>query len=640
MSYFGKKNSSSNEHDDFQSLKDNISSFDPVWWCEKHLNIDGKPFTLSGSGFKPFSDIYRYIGVRALQRNSKPIILVKGRQVGGTVMLGALECYFGASGLFGKHNKPPIRVLHCFPDQNKSLAYSKTKLTSLISSSKDDNKNIKKGDGEKLSFIQRKIDKSAPTNDSANFKRFENDNQIFIEYIGLDGDRLRSRTVDVLFYDEVQDMRQNAILAVNKCASQAQYGPLLKGVQCFIGTPKQKGSNYWHMWQSSSQQYFHLGCEDCGRYFALYTPGTDDWEEVWISGFIVKCRHCGHEQDKRKAADRGKWISLGGDDHNNHAMVGYHVNQLLYPTFTKEAILAEKNNPITTEKMFRNEVLGEFFAGDASPLTPDIIYEYAADHDRAISLSGAEFADKNVFLGCDWGRKLDLSQYGDNENVNKKVGQSYSCAVALVPDGVNLNIVYATRFKKNNLEYRVSLVQEIYRQFRITLGVGDIGDGHEVVEALQSEYYDRFLASMAAGHLTNAKAVYRNEYSPHTIVFERNYYIEELINLIKKGRIRFPYKKEGWERIAWLVEHCCSMEIKPTKKQTGEIVINYVKGSTPNDGFMALLNAYLAYKFHLTQGFTIKDPKRLEDRMGKKKEGIPAVLAHVPRNARMMGGKH
>lgn len=622
------KQNISQADDGFQTLRDNISSLDPVYWCEKHLNIDGKPFTLSGHGFKPFSDIYRYIGIKGLERSAKPIILVKGRQVGGTVMLGALECYFGASGLFGRHNKPPIRVLHCFPDQNKSLTYSKTKLTSLISSSSDDN-NKKQNNEEKLTFIQRKIDKSAATNDSANFKRFENDNQIFIEYIGLDGDRLRSRTVDVLFYDEVQDMRQNAILAVNKCASQAQYGQLLGGVKAYIGTPKQKGSNYWKMWESSSQQYFHLGCEACGKHFPLYTPGTDDWEEIWISGFMVKCRHCGHEQDKRQAADRGKWVASNKTD--TVPMFGYHVNQLLYPTFTKEAILAEKNNPLTTEKMFRNEVLGEFFAGDASPLTIDNIDDFAADRDRSMSLNGSEFGDKNVFLGCDWGRKYDMSQFGDSEKnqIDSKAGKSYSCAVALVPNGVNLDIVYATRFKKNTLEYRTSLVQEIYRQFMITLAVGDIGDGHEVTEALQSEFQDRFLASMAAGNLTNGKAIYKGDYSPHTIVFDRNYYIEELIDLIKKGRIRFPYK--SYDRISWLVEHCTSMEIKPVKKGTGEIVANYIKGSTPNDGFMALLNAYLAYKFHLTKGFTIKDPKKLIGMEGKKKEDVPAVLAYAPR---------
>jgi hypothetical protein len=76
---------------------------------------------------------------------------------------------------------------------------------------------------------------------------------------------------------------------------------------------------------------------------------------------------------------------------------------------------------------------------------------------------------------------------------------------------------------------------------------------------------------------------------------------------MKKGQIRFPYG--DYEKIAWLIDHCCSMEIKPSISKFGaDPAIHYVKGSTPNDGFMALLNAYLAYKFIVTRGFTSHNP--------------------------------
>ena len=38
----------------------------------------------------------------------------------------------------------------------------------------------------------------------------------------------------------------------------------------------------------------------------------------------------------------------------------------------------------------------------------------------------------------------------------------------------------------------------------------------------------------------------------------------------------------------------------------GDYEAHYVKGSTPNDGFMALLNAYLAYRFYVSNGFKIQ----------------------------------
>ena len=50
------------------------------------------------------------------------------------------------------------------------------------------------------------------------------------------------------------------------------------------------------------------------------------------------------------------------------------------------------------------------------------------------------------------------------------------------------------------------------------------------------------------------------------------------------------------------------MEIKPAISRGGDPSLHYVKGGTPNDGFMALLNAYIAYKFLITKGFSSNNP--------------------------------
>ena len=80
----------------FNQFRDSIMRVDPVYFCSKYLNVDGKPLQLEGTGYKPFADIYRYIALKAIDADSKPIVLVKGRQVGATTMAAALECYFGA----------------------------------------------------------------------------------------------------------------------------------------------------------------------------------------------------------------------------------------------------------------------------------------------------------------------------------------------------------------------------------------------------------------------------------------------------------------------------------------------------------------------------------------------------------------
>ncbi|HVY53571.1 MAG TPA: hypothetical protein VHA13_03535, partial [Gammaproteobacteria bacterium] len=110
------------DEDLFIRLKKQLLMLDPVNFVEQYLTLDGKPFRLHDNGYKPFADIYRYIGIKALEPNAKPVILVKGRQVGGTTMAGALEMYFMGSGIFGMGDKPPIRVIHAFPQLELAAA--------------------------------------------------------------------------------------------------------------------------------------------------------------------------------------------------------------------------------------------------------------------------------------------------------------------------------------------------------------------------------------------------------------------------------------------------------------------------------------------------------------------------------------
>lgn len=248
-----------------------------------------------GTGYKPFADVYRYIGIKALEPDAKPLIIVKGRQVGATTMASALEMYFMGCGLFGNGINPAIRIMHTFPLMELAAAYSKTKLNDMIVSSKpveiDVNNKNKKGEKPK-SHMQSLLDKSTPTNDSLGFKQFVGGNHIWIESTGLDADRIMGRTSDVMFIDEIQRTSGLAIGNALKILTTAKYGRPSKGVQVLFGTPRRKGSDFYKMWQRSSQQYYYLGCEECKGHFPLYTPGSDDWKKIWIHTKIVKCTLC------------------------------------------------------------------------------------------------------------------------------------------------------------------------------------------------------------------------------------------------------------------------------------------------------------------------------------------------------------
>src|ERR1019366_9395453 len=233
----------------------------------------------------------------------------------------------------------------------------------------------------------------------------------------------------------------------------------------------------------------------------------------WLYGFIVRCSNCGFEQDKREAVERGKWVATSPNADAKY--IGFHINQLYVPTYTKEKILAEKpeNNPLSTEKGYQNEVLGEFYHGEATIITQDQVRELCGDPERKFRASISPGDDLCVFLGIDIGAKNDLTQLVDDDRIAKSTGQSFSTAVVIAMTGPQrISVEFATKFKR-----------EIF---------------------------------------------------PKVILFERDFWIAELYEKMKTGNIRLPFG--SYEQISAVVQHLCSMEIKPSISRTGDISAHYI----------------------------------------------------------------
>lgn len=602
----------SSSEDIFNRLKSSLLNTDPVTFCENNLTIDGKPFKLRGNGWKPFIDIYRYVGIKALEPNSLPIVLVKGRQVGASIMAGNLEMYWAGSGLFGTAGRSPVRILHCFPQLDMAAIFTKTKLNPIITGSVQ----VKDKNGKTRGIMETKITNA----DSLYFKEFENGNTVCVDSIGIDGDRVRGRTSDIIVFDEFQDMFKRAVLSTKELLTQSQYGRLGAGVELYLGTPKNKDSFYYNVWNASTQHYFHLGCEQCNQYFPLYTPGSDEWESIWIKDFIVECTFCGCQQDKREAAERGKWISQ--KDESKCQYIGFHINQLYVPRFSKQVIMSKKPgiNPMVDEATWKNEILGEFYSGEGTTITAEEIKQKCGDEKRFYRkfISPEECTrDRNVYMGADWGKKTDTSG---------KSGQSYSTIVILKVEGPQLfSIAFATKLAKNDREYKIQLMDELMTRYNVKNAVGDIGFAYEFMKDMSQKYGDRFLASEATGNKILGRIKFYENEDPSTIRFDKNKLIEEMFSLLRKGAIRFPFG--DWEKLAWLVAHCSSMVEDTKMDKHGNISTTFGKGPTPNDGLMALINAYLAYRYDTTKGF--KDNSIKDENFNSKK--CSAVGVYLPK---------
>tara|TARA_B100000131_G_C18111333_1_gene609708 strand:+ start:421 stop:2196 length:1776 start_codon:yes stop_codon:yes gene_type:complete len=576
----------------FSKIKNNFLDFDPANFVQNNLTLDGDEFSVMNNGWKFMSEVYRHIALQSTQRNGKPVVIKKGRQVGATMMAAALDLYFTNSGLF---SNPPIRVLHAFPALALVKRFSQDKLESLIRTAKDD-------------FINKNRLDTTNAVDNMTMKQYET-GTLWIDSVGTDGDRVRGMTVDVAFFDEVQDMYGQAIGNVTKILTAAKYGRVGNGVQVYFGTPKERGSYFENMWEASDQRFYHLGCNNCNSDYPFYLSGDDGWKDIWIRGYTVKCPKCGSEQSKVDAIEAGKWVSYGNPDSK---FVGFHINQLYIPYFTRDNIdgLMPENNPASSERIWNNEVIGEFYSGAGTTISKSDIYDRCRDPDRyfAKRISPNE---KTTYLGVDWGGKVD------DDNVNR--GQSYSCVVVLSAgsDGT-LSIEHAHKLRKHDFNYKIETMSEMYRRFGIRRSVSDWFFGQDVVHDLQRLYGDRFIGAQGSGSLIKPIKYREDELM---LTYNKNLVVEELFDLLWKGKVRFPWK--SYEHLEWLIDHCTSMEVK-VRLSAGQQVKHYEKGSGPNDGLMALMYAYMAYKFDITKGFSIKPG------ITKSQRYVLPALAYAP----------
>lgn len=597
----------------FDSLKRELMRIDPVCFAESYLRLDGKPFKITGNGWKWMADIYRHVVTNSMGPNGKPVVMVKGRQVAATTAASVLELYMMSSGMYGVNGVSPVRVMHAFPQLELMHAFSKDKLEKMINDSLAiPDFNDTRHPGKLKPYVESQKDSKRESTDSLYYKQFKHGNTLWCESIGSEGTRVLGRSFDVLFGDEVQDMTELAISKSTKCLTRAQFGPQPGGVQIYFGTPRQKGTFFHRMWEESDQRRYYLGCKKCRNFFLLYTPESDKWEkEIWLYDNVVRCPTCGEEQDKIEAIERGKWIPTPGKE--DAPFVGFHFNQLFIPEFTKDKILNEKPefNPLNSEIIWNNEVLGEFHSGQGMPITFEEIYNNCRDGDRQM-VSSIVPGEKVSYLGVDWGGKPDIDK--------GKRGMSYSCGVILTVDHQERFIIdYAEKLKNNSLEGKLDFVEKMFRLYSIRSGMGDIGFAEDLSGELKKIYGEKYKTIRNSSMVSGGAKYNRDELE---LVIDKDKAIEEVFNLLRRGQIRFPWA--SYEKIIWLVKQCCSMENKIVERR-GEPYTTFVKGKLQNDGLMALIYAYFAYKFDKTKGF------KLSPHMAERSSLPKPVLAYFPK---------
>ncbi len=179
-------------------------------------------------------------------------------------------------------------------------------------------------------------------------RSFINESAMFFSFCLLDVDRIRGLSVDIIKFDEIQDMDYDFIPVIMECKSHS-----VLGLTAFSGTPKTLDNTIEALWQLSSQGEWVIPCHACGRWNMACVAA--DLNKM-IGKETVVCAKC----QKPINPSEGHWYHTAAKDHGDFP--GYHVPQpimpLHYASPQKWRELLVKQQTYSPQK-FLNEVLGE-----------------------------------------------------------------------------------------------------------------------------------------------------------------------------------------------------------------------------------------------------------------------------------------
>jgi hypothetical protein len=560
-----------------------LTNLDVIEFIESCLVLEGKNFSYSNNGRDFAKQMMRYAAhVLPHSKTAKPLIVVKGRQVGLSTSTAALS-------LFYMHSQKFKSFLHAFPEIGQSRKHSSKRLIELIEES------IKKGRLPQ-DFLARGATQSLTQKD------FYNGNTLYVEGTSIDGRRLRGTSISGLcMMDEFASMSHDAFRNVLECSANSHFGYIDNGKQLphlLFGTPESEGSLFQKLWDKSDKRHFFFKCPHCSHEVSLFY-NIINRTEVYTNlatNTLVKCldeegKGCQKVFDKILEMPKGVWRATVPEKDCDY--VGFYVPQFLNGSITRESIDTKRQE--YTLRQFYNEVLGKFYSYEEEVLTKNEIIRLTTTTPSTKEWElPAHVLDKHTFMGIDWGARAS--------GVDDVGTGSYTVVtvLSLMPTG-QLKLEHASRLSTKDTDEKVKQVTELMKRYNVLKCVADRGFGEAEWQRLQKIHgSDRFIANMWSGNMKRS-FVYASELN--LITSDKHTVHEMFFDELRQGKFCFPFSIRAEQEIEWLLDHMTNIEVVNVD-QNGNVKKQYrKKQGRETDGLASLIYGYTAFQFHKTNGF-------------------------------------
>lgn len=490
-------------------MGDNVRKILPSVFAESVYKLDGKPFRLTDRHY--LDPIY----------NSKieEGIIMSGRQV---------EKSTTNSTHLANHTLlyPNFKGLYFAPLTSQVKEFSNERLGKLYEYSQNEvvkKEFIDKHDSQAV--FMKTIKKTNAT--------------VYLKHCYGQGDNIRGITVNGIWGDEIQDVHIDAIPVIKECQAHAFDAGARMRVTWYTGTPKTFSNTIQQYWEKSTQNEWIVKCTRCGQYQVLGIKNLEPKRFV--------CRKCKMELAKDNIIN-GFWYETAP----GKKIKGFRISQLMVPWIHAEDIWS-KYTTYSSDK-FHNEVLGQSYENASKPITPGMLGRISTNSLSLYSRAEGEFANRDIFLGVDWGT-------GEKSFTVVKICARNS-------DG-KFQMLYTRRYAVGDEldpEYQINDIIALIQLFKVNLAVVDWGFGYDRYKKLQQVFgVQRVVACYYSFNLSVKK---KYDMEQGRWIVNRTQVIQEYITSIEKMDVVWPgLAKDSYH---WAFDHHLAEQAEYRKAQSGK----------------------------------------------------------------------
>jgi hypothetical protein len=357
--------------------------------------------------------------------------------------------------------------------------------------------------------------------------------------------------IDALFIDERDRMKTSVLKAFEEGLSSSAMGYIRD-----ISTPSLPGYGVNISFEQSDKKHWFVRCTKCNEPHNLVTEFPENIVKIRAENkHVLRCLKCGGIDCIDRTA--GEWVAQRA----TAEWSGYQISQLDCPWIPLDEIMAKREAFIP--QLFFNYILGLPYVGSNVLITQQHINNCIESGIHAIQRVG------KIVLGVDWG---DISW----------------AVIGMITHNDRIMILHFEKICYADPELHIKRISELMDEYKVDIGIGDVGYGKERNAIMMRKYSDKWWACGYMEDLSSNLVESNWRKKTHIVKANRTITLKVMARAWQKKEFLVPAAVLYKPDIRIFRDHLVSLAIKLVEDSHMDIVETI--GSTGPDHFAHAVN--------------------------------------------------